>query len=557
MRTFKFIGMAAMTAFMSMGMISCGDDSLQSITEAPEEVEKPMDKDLEFALSAESENLVNNEVSIGAEGKELGISFATNTDWNAKVSFSDENAKEWCSITPINGKAGVNSLRIKIDRNKEVDRSTKITILLESASDQSHISEIKLNVTQSYMDTTKKLHIETAGTLPTLMSGEESKAVKELTLSGFINGIDIKFIRYMKNLVKIDLSDVNIVSGGDDYWFTAVETGVEIADNVFPMGFFEHLKYLEEIKLPNSIVEIERKAFYKWKNRISIDIPNGVTTIGYDAFYKCTNLTAVSIPGSVTAIKEYTFQECTNLESVKMANGITSIDSEAFRDCKSLRHIDIPSSVDTIGRAAFSGCTSLASVNIADGVTVIEDDAFRGTNLKHVDIPKSVIEFGSAFSDCTSLASVNIADGITIIEVGAFSGCSSLTSVNIPNSVTIIEAGAFSGCSSLTSIDIPNNVTIINALAFAGCVNLTSITIPSKVTQFGGYYNTPNGVIESKCFYGCKALKEVHIKNPNPPAILEDTFSVYADATLYVPIGSKEAYQNHSIWGKFGTIIEE
>ncbi len=330
MRTFKFIGMAAMTAFISMGMISCGDDSLQSITEAPEEVEKPADKDLEFALSAESENLVNNEVSIGAEGKELGISFATNTDWNAKVSFSDENAKEWCSITPINGKAGVNSLRIKIDRNKEVDRSTKITILLESASDQSHISEIKLNVTQSYMDTTKKLHIETAGTLPTLMSGEESKAVKELTLSGFINGIDIKFIRYMKNLVKIDLSDVNIVSGGDDYWFTAVETGVEIADNVFPMGFFEHLKYLEEIKLPNSIVEIERKAFYEWKNRISIDIPNGVTTIGAYAFTYCTNLTSVSIPGSVTAIKEYTFQECTNLESVKMANGITSIDKEAF-----------------------------------------------------------------------------------------------------------------------------------------------------------------------------------------------------------------------------------
>lgn len=533
MRTFKFIGMAAMTAFMSMGMISCGDDSLQSITEAPEEVEKPADKDLEFALSAESENLVNNEVSIGAEGKELGISFATNTDWNAKVSFSDENAKEWCSITPINGKAGVNSLRIKIDRNKEVDRSTKITILLESASDQSHISEIKLNVTQSYMDTTKKLHIETAGTLPTLMSGEESKVVKELTLSGFINGIDIKFIRYMKNLVKIDLSDVNIVSGGDDYWFTAVETGVEIEDNVFPMGFFEHLKYLEEIKLPNSIVEIERKAFYEWKNRISIDIPNGVTTIGNDAFAFCTNLTSVSIPGSVTAIKEYTFEECTNLESVKMANGITLIDRYAFEGCTSLRHIDIPSSVDTIRGCAFDGCTSLASVNIADGVTVIEYYAFKNTNLKHVDIPKSVIEFDGAFYNCESLASVNIADGITTIGDDAFSFCISLKSINISN-----------------------NITTIGARAFVGCVNLNSITIPSKVTQFGGYYNE-NGVIESKCFYGCKALKEVHIKNPNPPAIFEDTFSVYADATLYVPIGSKEAYQNHSIWGKFGTIIEE
>lgn len=53
------------------------------------------------------------------------------------------------------------------------------------------------------------------------------------------------------------------------------------------------------------------------------------------------------------------------------------------------------------------------------------------------------------------------------------------------------------------------------------------------------------------------SIKGSAYKNPNPPAILEDTFSVYADATLYVPIGSKEAYQNHSIWGKFGTIIEE
>lgn len=197
-------------------------------------------------------------------------------------------------------------------------------------------------------------------------------------------------------------------------------------------------------------------------------------------------------------------------------------------------------------------CTNLASVNIADGVTIIEDYAFSGTNLKHVDIPKSVIEFDYAFRNCSSLASVNIADGVTTTGYNTFYNCTSLTSVNIPNSVTLIGGGAFSGCSSLTSIDIPDNVTIIGSLAFENCINLTSITIPSKVTQFGNYWNT-----ESKCFYGCTALKEVHIKNPNPPAILEDTFSVYADATLYIPIGSKEAYQNHSIWGKFGTIIEE
>lgn len=124
------------------------------------------------------------------------------------------------------------------------------------------------------------------------------------------------------------------------------------------------------------------------------------------------------------------------------------------------------------------------------------------------------------------------------------------------NGITLIDEHAFYNCISLKSINISNNITTIGERAFKSCINLTSITIPSKVTQFGIYYNE-NGVAQNKCFYGCTALKEVHIKNPNPPAILEDTFSVYADATLYVPIGSKEAYQNHSIWGKFGTIIEE
>lgn len=65
----------------------------------------------------------------------------------------------------------------------------------------------------------------------------------------------------------------------------------------------------------------------------------------------------------------------------------------------------------------------MASVNIADGVTIIEDYAFSGTNLKHVDIPKSVIEFDYAFRNCSSLASVNIADGVTTTGYNTFICC--------------------------------------------------------------------------------------------------------------------------------------
>lgn len=86
---------------------------------------------------------------------------------------------------------------------------------------------------------------------------------------------------------------------------------------------------------------------------------------------------------------------------------------------------------------------------------------------------------------------------------------------------------------------------VITGCKYGGCTSLSSIIIPANVET-----------IETKAFKDCSALKEIHVKNPLPPTVY-DAFSTYSHVVLYVPIGSKEAYQNHSIWGKFSTIIEE
>lgn len=158
------------------------------------------------------------------------------------------------------------------------------------------------------------------------------------------------------------------------------------------------------------------------------------------------------------------------------------------------------------------------------------------------------------YYEISSLQSIILPKSVTEIGYCAFKGCTGLTSVEIPNSVTEIGSSVFEGCTGLTSVKIPNSVTKIGSSAFEGCTGLTSITIPSKVTSLvtqGSLYPY------SSVFADCTALKEVHVKNPTPPEIQNDTFSTYAYITLYVPAGSKEAYQNHSIWKKFGTIIEE
>ena len=259
-----------------------------------------------------------------------------------------------------------------------------------------------------------------------------------------------------------------------------------------------------------------------------------VTSIGNSAFYKCTGLTSVTIPESVTSIGSNAFSYCTGLTSITIPNNVTTIGSGAFYQCTGLTSITIPNSVMTIEFEAFYDCSSLTSITIPSSVTSIRSDAF---------------------SDCSSLVSIIVEEGNTkydsrnncnaIIETSSnalIAGCKNTT---IPNSVTTIGSGAFYQCTGLTSITIPNSVTTIGSYAFSGCTGLTSITIPSSVTR-----------IESGAFEDCSALNSVKVSSTSPVIIVEYTFTNRANATLYVPHGSKNAYLAANYWSEFKEVKE-
>ena len=126
------------------------------------------------------------------------------------------------------------------------------------------------------------IHVATAGTLSSLM-GTTGKQVK---LTGFINGSDVKFLREQINggkVTSLDLADVRIVAGGVAYNESYTTTNDVLGDYMFA-----DCSKLRTVTLPTTIKAIGRYAFSK-TGISKVDIPNTVTTLGKSAFYNCTS----------------------------------------------------------------------------------------------------------------------------------------------------------------------------------------------------------------------------------------------------------------------------
>ena len=354
---------------------------------------------------------------------------------------------------------------------------------------------------------------------------------------------------------------------------------------------------LTSVIIPSSVTSVGQRAFYYCSSLTSISIPNNVKVIGMSAFEGCRGLTSIIIGNGVGRIEGYTFGDCTNLKSVTFGTGLLSISKNAFRDhwdspipqtgkpvrviwqsetppegYKSCIFIGEPINYVPNDQYDFSGYTykqivypMISSMFESNGVIYVPTSMSEHTcdvvscvyneSVETVNIGKTILYNGVAMTTknisayfCigySGLTSVTIPNSVTSIGGSAFNGCSGLTSIEIPNSVTSIGSEAFHGCSGLTSVTIGNSVTSIGFRAFYGCSGLTSIEIPNSVTSIGLW-----------AFSGCRGLTSVTIKKEAPLSIDEYTISNRANATLYVPNGSKAAYEAADYWKEFKEIIE-
>ena len=144
-------------------------------------------------------------------------------------------------------------------------------------------------------------------------------------------------------------------------------------------------------------------------------IPEGVRIVLNSSFKNCS-VTSVKFPDSVVNIEDKAFYSCRNLKHVDFGHGITHIGSKAswhvFAAC-GLEEVEIPEQVTYIGRGAFWSCelkkvtfhrragkppasgTRERSSRYHDGLLAIASDAFGGNiGLEEVTIPDNMTHIG-------------------------------------------------------------------------------------------------------------------------------------------------------------------
>ncbi|MBR1519326.1 MAG: leucine-rich repeat domain-containing protein [Prevotella sp.] len=246
-------------------------------------------------------------------------------------------------------------------------------------------------------------------------------------------------------------------------------------------------------------------------------------------------------------LQEWAFNSCQELKSVHIKGNVKGLNCE--REPGDIAHeiyFDYKI-VPGIPNYAFGLCTSLDDVIIDEGVEQIGMGAFGSCAMKTLRLPSTMKIVGeSAFSCCRSLEEIDLPIGLEEIGRSAFS-FSGLKSIDVPEGIETIENSTFIYCADLESVVLPNSLKKIYSNAFVGCESLKTVTLPEDVQLVGDSVFTKNGT-----------NFEIIVRSRTPKAIRNGAFDQnnYDNATLKVPYGTKEIYENTNGWKNFVHIVE-
>lgn len=448
-------------------------------------------------------------------------------------------------------------------------------VITATVSLNGHTASAQCNVSVTDFSDGKFVVVEVPGTLSSLLTEDEQDNITKMKVAGDLNSDDIRVLRYMAGrnyrgslsmgmLEYLDMSDANIVSGGEGYskednWWHTNEW------NAIGSRTFENCGSLKHIMLPESVNRISWQAFSGCSALETVVLPQGLYSIDNIAFSQCENLKEINWPASLQTIGSNAFANNKSLQTVDFSgcNNLTSIDYRAF-ECSGLKSVTLPKNLEVIRDATFSECAQLAEVIIPEGCQVerLDNSAFYGCSaLKSLDLIKfaKLAEIkNNAFSN-TGLTELCIPRSVTSIENESFNGANNLTQITVHENNKLFKnydgvlyrLASNNGDYELVCVPkgktgtwiVPEFLTEIPNHAAQNCDKLTTVVLHNKINKVGEYAFNNN-------------VQTILSLNQFCPAV-EGYMGISCDGkTLIVPQGSKNDYAANDTWGQFGTIVE-
>ncbi len=203
---------------------------------------------------------------------------------------------------------------------------------------------------------------------------------------------------------------------------------------------------------------------------------------------------------------------------------VNEVGIDAFNSCTGITKVNLPLIMDEISYRAFKGCTNLAEVNIPSTLSFLINTAFEDTKLFNDNKDAD----GAVYYDGCLLyyplnaitGTYSVKEGTRLIATDVFEFDEKITELILPEGLQCLCNGSVTTMYALKTLHLPSSLYYIGGDFCNDCFYLTTIY---------NYSDSPVDLSDNYCFDNVNQSK----------------------CTLYVPKGSRTAYESASVWQDF------
>ena len=267
--------------------------------------------------------------------------------------------------------------------------------------------------------------------------------------------------------------------------------------------------------IPDTVIKIDRNAFFDCTNLNALSIPDSVTYIGYAAFLGDKNIKGeIALPENLKYLGQYSFYTCIGLTGdIVIPDNIDYVGG-AFKLCSGLDGtIFFPDNVEWNPELVAE--TSIKSISVKqtneryaviDGILYTKDmsKVLYCPPFKEGEIsfPETLTEVGDyAFQNCENLrGNIVFPSGVKKIGQFAFDESGFDGKVVFNEGLEYIGDGAFQFTKITGDLIIPDTVTVVGSSAFSYCIELSGKLKLSKnlerIEDYTFYCNSYDKITE-------------------------------------------------------------